>query len=102
MLTLSVTGEGDPQSVRFMFYGFTEPVGTYAVLPEYFEYDVTNGNSYQLDVFPKYGYEFQGYYTKPNGEGTKVTDENGKSIVAYDFESDIKLYPYYKEKKVAS
>ena len=101
-LTLSVTGEGDPQSVRFMFYGFTEPVGTYAVLPEYFEYDVTNGNSYQLDVFPKYGYEFQGYYTKPNGEGTKVTDENGKSIVAYDFESDIKLYPYYKEKKVAS
>lgn len=102
ILILSVSGEGDPESVKFMFNGFTEPKGSYAEVPEYFEFTVTQGNSYKIRVFGKSYYEFVGYYTLPNGEGVRLTDEKGNSIGPYDLGNDATFYPYYVKEEDTS
>lgn len=96
VLHLSAETNGDPISVYFEFSGFTEPEGSYADIPKSIEFDVTNGNHYTLKVYQKFGMEFKGYYTEPNGNGTRCTDENGASLDTYEFASDVKLYPYYE------
>lgn len=43
-------------------------------------------DGYCRDVVPpiKYGYEFKGYYTEPEGKGTKYFDEDGKCIKKWE------------------
>lgn len=57
--------------------------------------EVTYGDNYSLPVQKIKDFSFKGYYTKPNGEGTRLTDEQGNSIDAYLFARDITAYPYY-------
>ena len=40
---------------------------------------------------------FLGWYTGPNGVGTQLTDEKGKSIVNYEFTRDSVAYPLYED-----
>ncbi len=46
-------------------------------------------------------YFFAGWYTGTSGTGIKVTDENGISVVPYNFPRDITLYPYYSTNALA-
>ncbi len=96
ILHLSAETNGDPVSVYFEFDGFTEPVGAYADIPDCLEFEVTGGNHYKVKVYPKFDMEFMGYYTAPNGNGTRCTDKKGASLDTYEFASDVKLYPYYE------
>ncbi len=65
---------------------------------------VTYTKDFQLTV-PKAQdtgmYFFAGWYTGTSGTGTKVTDENGVSVVPYNFPRDITLYPYYSTNALA-
>ncbi len=48
----------------------------------------------------KEGYNFQGYYTQPNGAGNKYIDESGKIIINNTtVTNNIKLYAYYTKKE---
>ena len=62
-----------------------------------FPKEVTKGNTYWLKVYQQEGYTFLGYYTEPGGKGTKLTDEKGKSLGKYNYDSDVKAYAYYKK-----
>ena len=57
--------------------------------------DIEYNSEYTLPKLEKTGYLFFGYYTEPNGEGTKLTDENGNSITNYSFAEDKEIYPYF-------
>ena len=50
---------------------------------------------FTIDPQTRNGYSFPGYYTQPNGLGTKITDENGNSITVYNIEGDLTVYPYF-------
>lgn len=54
-------------------------------------------SSYTIIPATKYGYEFLGYYTEENGQGTKLTDENGNSLAVYTTEGDTSVYPHFKD-----
>ena len=56
---------------------------------------VTYNSDYRIEPQAKDGCKFAGYYTEPDGKGTKVTGENGESLKAYDFVVDITVYPYF-------
>ena len=61
------------------------------------------GKGYTDLMQAKVGYTFRGYYTLPNGKGTKLIDENGKVLSTSYMESnglwigtmDTTLYAYY-------
>ena len=65
---------------------------------------VTYTKDFQLTV-PKAQdtgmYYFAGWYTGTSGTGIKMTDENGNSVVPYNFTRDITLYPYYSTNALA-
>lgn len=55
------------------------------------------GSNYKLDVpINSDGLIFNGYYTEPNGQGVRLTDEFGNSLVAWDIAYDTKIYAYFK------
>lgn len=56
---------------------------------------VTYGDNYVLPILEVQDFTFDGYYTMPNGEGAKLTDENGISLGGYEFAESIVAYPYY-------
>lgn len=58
-------------------------------------YDVTYDEAFSLDVLNANGKVFLGYYTLENGQGTKMTDENGLGLDVFNIASDVTLYPYY-------
>lgn len=59
---------------------------------------VMDGETYVLDVMPRFGYDFIGYFDAAEG-GTKYTDENGASLAVYDVGKNIVLFPQYKAKE---
>lgn len=62
--------------------------------------DVTYGERYTLDV-PAIKeefsglYAFAGWYSAPDGNGTRYTDQNGNSLSGWAFPADGKVYAYY-------
>lgn len=59
---------------------------------------VEYGSDYTLEFGEKTGYAFVGYYTQPDGEGTRLTDEHGRSIAPYGTLENTTVYPYYSAK----
>ena len=59
------------------------------------DYEVELGLSYKLPVTQKLGYAFVGWYSSPNGEGTRYTDHNGNSINNWEETDDKKLYAHW-------
>lgn len=59
--------------------------------------DATYGENYAITPAEKYGYDFVGYYTEADGNGTKLTDSEGNSLKAYEYEKDITVYPYFAD-----
>lgn len=61
-------------------------------------YEVTYNDPFTIQpkISVNENYEFMGYYLKPNGESTQITDKNGKSIGNYKTIGDITVYPYFK------
>lgn len=59
--------------------------------------DATYGENYVITPAEKYGYDFVGYYTEADGNGTKLTDSEGNSLKAYEYEKDITVYPYFAD-----
>ncbi len=54
------------------------------------------GDAFEIETqIPEPEYLFGGYFTEENGNGIKVTDENGKSLENYGFLKNITLYPYF-------
>lgn len=68
-------------------------------IPEYFSYEVTQGNRFTLPVSGKYGYVFKGYYTEENGLGIRLTDGKGNSLADYALGADAYLYPYFEKEE---
>ena len=64
-------------------------------IPEVFTVGVTQGNRYSLPKNTESIYTFKGYYTEANGQGIRLTDEDGNSIGDYEFDRDIYAYGYY-------
>lgn len=59
-------------------------------------FSVTYGQDYDFGVgMLKPGYKFVGYYTEANGEGTKLTDEEGKSLSVWTYLEDMDIYGSY-------
>ena len=56
---------------------------------------VTFNDEYVLPIKEIQDYEFIAYYTEKNGKGTKLTDENGKSIEIFTYKENISAYPHY-------
>lgn len=59
--------------------------------------NATYGENYTITPAEKYGYDFVGYYTEADGNGTKLTDSEGNSLNAYEYEKDITVYPYFAD-----
>ena len=59
--------------------------------------EVIYNRNYIITPAEKYGYEFLGYYSEENGNGIKLTDENGNSFEVYNIEDDLVVYPYFKD-----
>lgn len=57
--------------------------------------EVIYGDNYTLPIQEIKDFVFKGYYTKPNGDGIKLTDEQGNSVNVYSFAENITAYPYY-------
>lgn len=57
--------------------------------------EVIYGDKYTLPIQEIKDFVFKGYYTKPNGDGIKLTDEQGNSVNVYSFAENITAYPYY-------
>lgn len=62
------------------------------------KFEITYDSSYLIENPLKNNYIFNGYYSAPYGKGTKYTNEFGDSLIKYQHEYDIKLYPYYQYK----
>ena len=58
--------------------------------------DVEYGSDYVLNYLNKSGYRFLGYYTAPNGGGTRLTDESGASLTPYGTLGGITVYAHYE------
>ena len=58
---------------------------------------VTYDKEFTLDCPCLEGKKFVGYYTEENGQGTKITDEFGKSIVPFTYTNDLVVYAHYEE-----
>ena len=43
------------------------------------------------------GYEFKGYYTSENAEGTQITDASGNSLENWTRTENLTVYPYYEK-----
>ncbi len=56
---------------------------------------VTYNDRFVIEPVEKKDYIFYGYFTEKNGQGTKITDENGNSIEPYNYTENITVYPYY-------
>ena len=41
------------------------------------------------------GLNFIGYFTEPNGQGLKLTDELGNSLNIWNIPNDTKIYAYF-------
>jgi len=53
------------------------------------------GDGYNLGTSHKDGYDFNGWYSEENGNGTKYTDENGNSLIDYSDDKDITLFAFF-------
>ena len=53
---------------------------------------VTYDSDYNLGTSSKDGFDFDGWYTETNGQGTKYTDANGNSLNPYTDANDQTLY----------
>jgi hypothetical protein len=102
VLNLTMRGHIDAnstqnQTLKVTFSGLgVEGKKASVEIPEYFSYEVTQGNSFTLPVSIKNGYVFKGYYTEKNGGGTRLTDGKGNSIADYLLGADAYLYPYFE------
>lgn len=92
-------GELQKTTLEYSIGDFPEATsGKQVKMPTEFTYTVTQGNSYKLPVYEKYNYVFVGYYTLPDGKGTRLTDGNGKSYTVWTDGNDATIYPHYKIK----
>ena len=58
---------------------------------------ISYGENYTVPYVEELGYNFVGYFTKQNGQGTKLTDSEGNSISPWSIaESTVDIYSYYK------
>ncbi len=55
----------------------------------------TYSSDYSVAPADKKWYKFDGYYTEAEGNGTKLTDENGMSLSPYSFTEDKIIYPHF-------
>ena len=58
-------------------------------------YVVTMGVEYKLPTTQKVGYAFVGWYSEPDGQGQRYTDQNGNSLAPWGESADRKLYAYW-------
>lgn len=56
---------------------------------------ITYNDEYTLPISTEDEYVFMGYYTLKDGKGTKLTDEKGNSVTAYNYCNNISAYPYF-------
>ena len=59
--------------------------------------NVFYGDLFKLDYVEKDGYIFKGYYTAPDGQGERITDEKGASLSHSQAIQNYVVYPYYVE-----
>lgn len=64
---------------------------------KYFEEkEIEYGSTYNLPVYKYDNLSFMGYYTEPNGQGTKLTNELGECLSSWDKDVDTAVYAYYE------
>jgi len=54
-------------------------------------------SEYFITPASKTGFKFEGYYTLPDGNGKKLTDDRGYSILKYDTVQDMTVYAYFTD-----
>ena len=94
VISIYVYGSGYSTSAGFYFTNFSTQYSTGVSLGAN-EYNITYNSRFSLPVLQQSGYEFVGYFTEADGEGTQITDAMGNSISEYTYTEDINLYPYY-------
>ena len=59
--------------------------------------EITYGENYTVPFTDETGYNFVGYYTKENGQGQQLTDNEGKSLSPWTLtEKTVDIYANYK------
>lgn len=71
---------------------------TISNLGEYgnYEFIVEYGEKYTIPYLEKENLKFIGYYTDENGQGLKITDEFGNSLIEWKRLENLTVYAYYK------
>ncbi len=70
--------------------GSSNQTGATVTYNEHFKLDVPTANSGTA--------AFGGWYSAPNGMGTKLTDSNGNSLAPWDGQEDTEIYAHWAEK----